>query len=348
MNTFSNRVIKWHGESGRIDLPWQINKTPYKVWISEVMLQQTQVNTAVPYFEAFMKRFPNIDSLAESTTDEVLSYWSGLGYYARGRNIHKTACILKHDYCSSLPCSLIELESLPGIGRSTAGAIYSLGFNKSAPILDGNVKRVLSRHKRIDGILKKTATVNKLWEISEELLPDKNYGTYTQGIMDLGATVCTKSNPSCSVCPVEEDCLARIHSETALLPNRGASKRKREKEVFWLLPIDKNNNVYLEKRPEKGIWGGLWSFIECDEKKELKKIYESKFSPNKSYIKKYKKIEHSFSHYNLKAHVFVVPLKRKFTKKTNTESIWTNVKELQSIGTPKPIQKLITEMSQNG
>ena len=155
MNTFSNRVIKWHGESGRTDLPWQINKTPYKVWISEVMLQQTQVNTAMPYFNAFMKRFPNIDSLAESTTDDVLSYWSGLGYYARGRNIHKTACILKDDYSSSLPCSLIELESLPGIGRSTAGAIYSLGFNKSAPILDGNVKRVLSRHKRVDGILKK-------------------------------------------------------------------------------------------------------------------------------------------------------------------------------------------------
>ena len=331
MNTFSNRVIKWHGESGRTDLPWQINKTPYKVWISEVMLQQTQVNTAMPYFDAFMKRFPNIDSLAESTTDDVLSYWSGLGYYARGRNIHKTACILKDDYSSSLPCSLIELESLPGIGRSTAGAIYSLGFNKSAPILDGNVKRVLSRHKRIDGILKKATTVNKLWEISEELLPHRNYGTYTQGIMDLGATVCTRSNPSCSVCPVEEDCLARIHSETALLPNRGTSKKKREKEVFWLVPIDKNNNVYLEKRPEKGIWGGLWSFIECDEKKELEKIYESKFSPNKTSIKKYKEIKHSFSHYNLKAHVFAVTHKRKLTKQTNIESIWTNAKELQSI-----------------
>ena len=348
MNTFSNRVIKWHGESGRTDLPWQINKTPYKVWISEVMLQQTQVNTAMPYFNAFMKRFPNIDSLAESTMDDVLSYWSGLGYYARGRNIHKTACILKDDYSSSLPCSLIELESLPGIGRSTAGAIYSLGFNKSAPILDGNVKRVLSRHKRVDGILKKTTTVNKLWEISEELLPHKNHGTYTQGIMDLGATVCTRSNPSCSVCPVGEDCLARIHSETALLPNRGASKKKKEKEIFWLIPKDRNDNVYLEKRPEKGIWGGLWSFIECDEEEELEKIYKSKFSPNTSSIKKYKEIGHSFSHYDLKAHVFVVSLKRKLTAQTNVESIWTNAKELQSIGTPKPIQKLITEMSQNG
>ena len=345
MNTFSNRVIKWHGESGRINLPWQINKTPYKVWISEVMLQQTQVNTAVPYFEAFMKRFPNIDSLAESTTDDVLSYWSGLGYYARGRNIHKTACILKHDYCSSLPCSLIELESLPGIGRSTAGAIYSLGFNKSAPILDVNVKRLLSRHKLIDGILKKTATVNKLWEISKELLPDKNYGTYTQGIMDLGATVCTKSNPSCSVCPVEEDCLARIHSETALLPNRGASKRKREKEVFWLLPIDKNNNVYLEKRPEKGIWGGLWSFIESEKEEDLKKIFKNKFSSNESSIKKYKEIQHTFSHYDLRAHVFVVSLSNKQTSNSNIESIWTSAKELQSIGTPKPIHQLITKIS---
>ena len=348
MKTFSNRVIKWHGESGRTDLPWQINKTPYKVWISEVMLQQTQVNTAMPYFNAFMKRFPNIDSLAESTTDDVLSYWSGLGYYARGRNIHKTACILKDNYSSSLPCSLIELESLPGIGRSTAGAIYSLGFNKSAPILDGNVKRVLSRHKRVDGILKKTTTVNKLWEISEELLPDKNYGTYTQGIMDLGATICTRSNPSCSVCPVEEDCLARIHSETALLPNRGASKKKKEKEIFWLIPKDKKKNFYLEKRPEKGIWGGLWSFIECDEEEELEKIYKSKFSSNKSSIKKYKEIRHRFSHYDLKAHVFVVSLKGKLTAQNNVESIWTNAKELQSIGTPKPIQKLITEMSQNG
>jgi A/G-specific adenine glycosylase len=348
MNTFSNRVIKWHGKSGRKDLPWQIDKNPYKVWISEVMLQQTQVNTAMPYFNAFMERFPNIGILADSSIDDVLSYWSGLGYYARGRNIHKTACILKNDYSSSLPCSLIELESLPGIGRSTAGAIYSLGFNKSAPILDGNVKRVLSRHKRINGILKKTTTINKLWKISEELLPSKNHEIYTQGIMDLGATVCTRSNPNCSLCPVEQDCLARIHDEATLLPNRGPSKKKKEKEVFWLIPKDENDNVYLEKREEKGIWGGLWSFIESDGEEELNKIFKIKFRSNKSSIKKYKEIEHSFSHYDLKAKVFIVSLKGKPTTKTNTESIWTNSKELQSIGTPKPIQKLITEMSQHG
>ena len=348
MRTFSNSVIKWQKVNGRNDLPWQINRSPYRVWISEIMLQQTQVNAVIPYFNAFMKSFPTIDKLAESSKDDVMSHWSGLGYYARARNILKTAIILKNNYSSELPCSLLDLKALPGIGRSTAGAIYSLGFNKSAAILDGNVKRVLSRYKRISGDLTKTATLNKLWEISDELLPKKDHGTYTQGIMDLGATLCTRTSPGCLICPVKKKCLARIHNETTALPNRTPSKKRRRKEVFWLIPKDEDNNVYLEKREDSGIWGGLWTFIECDEKESLKKIYKSKFNTNQSSFKKFKEIEHSFSHYDIKANVFVVSLKGKPNPQSNIESIWTNPKELQSIGTPTPIKKLITEINKNG
>ena len=347
MSAFSNSVIKWQRESGRTDLPWQTNPNPYRVWISEIMLQQTQVNSVIPYFNAFMKSFPTIDKLAQCSTDDVLSHWSGLGYYARGRNILKTAIILRNQYSSNLPCSLVELETLPGIGKSTAGAIYSLGFNKSAPILDGNVKRVLSRYKRISGDLKKTATLNKLWKISEELLPKKNHATYTQGIMDLGATLCTRKNPHCSICPVKQKCLAKIHSETSLLPNKSPSKKRGKKEVFWLIPRDEDNNVYLEKREDSGIWGGLWSFIECEEEENLRKLFKSKFNKSQSKLKKYKEIEHSFSHYDLKANIFMVSVKGKPNSQSNNESMWTNSKELQSIGTPKPITELITEINKH-
>ncbi len=209
MKSFSDKLIKWHKRSGRKNLPWQIDKSPYKVWISEIMLQQTQVTTVIPYFERFIKRFPNISTLAEADQDDVLSLWSGLGYYARARNIYKTAIILKSDFNSLLPSSLNQLIDLPGIGRSTAGAILSLGFNQKAPILDGNVKRVITRFRNIEEDITKNKTLNYLWDIADKLQPEKNFSIYTQSIMDLGAIICKRKTPLCGECPLSEDCLAK-------------------------------------------------------------------------------------------------------------------------------------------
>ena len=210
MESFSDKLIKWHKKSGRKNLPWQIDKSPYKVWISEIMLQQTQVTTVIPYFERFIKRFPNISTLAEANQDDVLSLWSGLGYYARARNIYKTAIILKSDFNSLLPSSLDQLIDLPGIGRSTAGAILSLGFNQKAPILDGNVKRVITRYRNIEEDITKNKTLNYLWDIVEELQPEKDFSIYTQSIMDLGAIICKRKTPLCRKCPLSKNCLADL------------------------------------------------------------------------------------------------------------------------------------------
>ena len=344
MSSFSKRLIKWHKKSGRKDLPWQINKTPYKVWISEIMLQQTQVNTAIPYFNRFIERFPDIESLAVSSDDEVLSYWSGLGYYARARNILKTSKILNEEYFSAMPESLEALKSLPGIGKSTAGAIMSLGFKKKAAILDGNVKRVLARYQRVEGDIKKASILKELWRISEDLLPKKDHSTYTQSIMDLGATVCHRKDPSCKTCPVKKQCKARKFGEMHLFPNKGEVKIKPTKEVYWLLPIDKYGNVYLEKRENSGLWGGLWTFIEAKNQNELKKKYLKRFEGEDFLFKEFSKIEHHFSHYKLKASILTTQIENKEESTIKERSMWIGSDQVQSIGVPAPIKKIIKEI----
>jgi A/G-specific adenine glycosylase len=345
MTKFSTRVIKWQKKSGRKNLPWQIDRSPYRVWISEIMLQQTQVSSAIPYFNKFMDRFPSIESLAASNQDEVLSYWSGLGYYARARNIHKAAKIVKKEYSSILPSSTAELEMLPGIGKSTAGAIIALSLNKRAPILDGNVKRILSRYYRIQGDLKSHSSIKSLWDLSEELLPKGNYDIFTQGIMDLGATVCKRSQPSCSLCPVNNKCLAYKHNETSLFPNKSLTKPKPKKKFFWLVAISKGNQFYLEKRHNKGIWGGLFSFMEFSTKRELETACKNKFQIRFLKKKPTKKIQHRFSHFNLEANIMAIEVNHISNINSNIEHTWIRQEELQSIGVPAPVRKLIIEMS---
>lgn len=345
MSSFSTRLIKWHKKSGRKNLPWQINKTPYKVWISEIMLQQTQVKTAIPYFSRFIERFPDIETLAASSDDEVLSYWSGLGYYARARNILKTSKILYNEYFSKMPESIEELEALPGIGRSTAGAIMSLGFKKKAAILDGNVKRVLARYLRVEGDIKKNSVLKELWRISEDLLPKKDYSTYTQSIMDIGATICHRKDPSCETCPVEKQCQAREFGEMHLYPNKGGIKTKPTKEVCWLLPKDRYGNIYLEKRESEGLWGGLWTFIEAKDKKELKEKYLNRFAGEDFPFEEFSIVEHHFSHYKLKASVFTTQIENKEDFKIKEQSMWIGYDQVQSVGVPAPIKKIIKEIS---
>lgn len=262
--SYAERLLNWFDDYGRKQLPWQNPRTPYRVWISEIMLQQTQVSVVVDYFERFMTRFPSIESLADAPVDDVLSLWAGLGYYARGRNLHKAAIAIRDTFGGELPQELADLESLPGIGRSTAGAIRSMGFGQPAAILDGNVKRVLARHAGIEGWPGRSPVARALWTIAEARLPDTRFADYTQASMDLGATVCTRHQPVCRVCPVRDDCVARITHRIDAIPSpKPKATRSRRRSLVWLLRDDQGRYL-LVRRPPTGVWGGLWSLPESD------------------------------------------------------------------------------------
>ena len=249
-------LLQWARAHGRHNLPWQQPATPYRVWISEIMLQQTQVNTVIPYYERFLERFQDLVSLANAPLDDVLALWSGLGYYARARNLHRTAIMCRDRYGGHLPDSLDALTALPGIGRSTAGAIMALGFGQRAPILDGNVKRVLARYHAVEGWPGKTAVLRTLWDIAERETPQENIAAYTQAIMDLGATVCTRSQPSCGLCPLAARCTARLQGNQAAYPapKPRRTRPRRDTTFVW---AEAGGLVLFEQRPPNGIWGGL-------------------------------------------------------------------------------------------
>ena len=342
MSVLSTNLIKWHKQFGRKDLPWQIETNPYKVWISEVMLQQTQVQTVIPYFLKFMTRFPNIDSLANSNEDEVLSYWSGLGYYSRGRNLLKAAKILKTDFGSVMPMSSEQLQLLPGIGKSTAGAILSLGFKVKAPILDGNAKRVLVRYFLIKDSIDLTGTSKKLWELAEDNLPDKQCDIYTQAIMDVGALICKRANPECSECPLNDNCLASKNNQQKSLPNRSPKKVKPVKNVYWLILQNKAGAILLENRNTKAVWEGLWAFLEfgmADERQE----YLDNLSRSYEVTGKDSKLKHTFTHYKLDINLLFIKIKGNVQNFDNNK-IWFNREELKSVGLPSPVSKILKEM----
>jgi A/G-specific adenine glycosylase len=266
---FQSAVLAWFDREGRKNLPWQTEPSPYRVWVSEIMLQQTQVATVVPYFLRFMGRFPDLPSLALAPEDEVLGHWAGLGYYARARNLHQTARIVLRDFAGILPATVENLAALPGIGRSTAGAIVSLALRLRAPILDGNVKRVLSRYAAVEGWPGEAKTAQELWRISDYLTPVERVAEYNQAMMDLGATVCTRSRPDCGRCPLQTGCLAFKLSLTRELPAPRPKKDLPCRRCFMLVLRDGEGRFYLEKRPPLGIWGGLWSFPQFDRRDDL-------------------------------------------------------------------------------
>lgn len=266
---FQCRVLGWFDLEGRKNLPWQNERTPYRVWVSEIMLQQTQVATVIPYFLRFMERFPSLESLAAAETDDMLQYWAGLGYYARARNLQKAARIVREEYNSRFPDDLERLCALPGIGRSTAGAILSMGSGIRAPILDGNVKRVLSRFAGLHGWPGGSAMARELWELSERVTPVQRVADYTQAIMDLGATLCTRSRPACPRCPLRSHCRAYLLDLTAIIPTAKPRRDMPARQCLMLLLRNREGAYYLEKRPPVGIWGGLWSFPEFDDDNAL-------------------------------------------------------------------------------
>ena len=262
MTSFAARLLRWWDQHGRKDLPWQLNKTPYRVWLSEIMLQQTQVATAIPYFERFTTHLPDVRALARADLDTVLHLWTGLGYYARGRNLHRAAQLIVTEHGGELPHDIAALTALPGIGRSTAHAIATIAMGQRAPILDGNVRRVLSRWRAIEGWPGVPAVERSLWQLAGELLPATRADDYTQAIMDLGATLCTRSRPDCGRCPVASDCFARQQSRTTTLPARKPKPALPVRTTRMLIIVAPDNTIFLEHRPATGLWGGLWSFPE--------------------------------------------------------------------------------------
>ena len=259
---FAAELIDWHARHGRHDLPWQRRRTAYRVWVSEIMLQQTQVATVIPYYERFMQRFPDVATLAAAPLDEVLHLWSGLGYYARARNLHRAAVCIAEEHGGRFPKSFDAVARLPGIGRSTAGAILALSRGERYPILDGNVRRVLSRHFGVEGNASDRDVLEKLWALSDECTPTENVDTYTQAVMDLGATVCVRRNPSCTTCPVSASCVARRSGRQHELPAPKPARARRLRQVFMLAAVREDGDILLERRPENGVWGGLWCLPE--------------------------------------------------------------------------------------
>lgn len=339
------KLLTWFADYGRHDLPWQKSISPYRVWLSEVMLQQTQVSTVIPYFKKFIKTFPSVKALALAPEDEVLHLWTGLGYYARARNLHKTAKLVHQDLNGKFPTTVEALEALPGIGRSTAGAIVSISQKTYAPILDGNVKRVLSRYFGIEGWYGETSVLKKLWETAEKYTPKKNCADYTQAIMDLGATVCTRSNPACEQCPFAKTCFSNKHNLQAILPTKKASKKIPTKETYFIILKNSRGEILLEQRPPSGIWGGLWSLPEISELTTLQSTVKKNFNLN---IKSYEQLpafKHTFSHYHLIINPIVVDIKHDPLKVMDGDQLlWYNVSQQQKIGLAAPVKKLLKSL----
>ncbi|MBT8096999.1 MAG: A/G-specific adenine glycosylase [Woeseia sp.] len=345
MASFAERLLDWYAQNGRKDLPWQQDTTPYRVWVSEIMLQQTQVATVIPYYLRFMQSFPTIVSLADAPIDAVLEHWSGLGYYARARNLHKAASVVRDTHHGEFPETFDEVIALPGIGRSTAGAILALSGNQRHAILDGNVKRVLARFHAIDGWPGKTSVANLLWEKAEQHTPDKHVAAYTQAIMDLGATLCTRSKPACNKCPMIGDCAAHAAGRETDFPGKKPRKAKPQKSTVMVLALC-NEDLYLERRPPSGIWGGLWSLPELADADELENWVATKFAARAEGIESWPSLRHSFSHFDLDIMPLTVRIEAGSRTVSDTDDgRWYAYGDPSTVGLAAPVSKLIQKLN---
>jgi A/G-specific adenine glycosylase len=343
LSSFAGRLLTWFDEHGRKDLPWQQVQDAYRIWVSEIMLQQTQVQTVIPYFERFMQSFPDVVSLAAATQDEVLQHWSGLGYYARARNLHKAACIVRDEHSGEFPDTFDAVTELPGIGRSTAGAILSLTFDQRHAILDGNVKRVLARHEAIEGWPGTTSVAKRLWTVAEQYTPTERTAAYTQAIMDLGATLCTRTNPACERCPVTDDCTARQEGTVTSYPGRKPKKSKPLRATTMVMARH-DGQVYLERRPEAGIWGGLWSLPEVDDA-AIEAWCTERLSAEAASTVTWETLRHSFSHYDLDIQPIVVRIEPPLSKVADSgDARWHRLGERLPGGVAAPVNKLLEKL----
>jgi A/G-specific adenine glycosylase len=343
LNSFSQRVLDWFDVYGRKHLPWQQQVSEYRVWISEIMLQQTQVSTVIPYFDRFMQRFKDIETLANAPQDDVLQLWTGLGYYARARNLHKAAQQVVEAHGGVFPQTLDDVMALPGIGRSTAGAILSIAAGQAHPILDGNVKRVLARYYAIEGWPGKAAVEQSLWQYATQNTPQERCHHYTQAMMDLGATVCTRSKPKCDACPLQSDCLAYAQGQQHLYPGKKPKKAVPEKSTYMLIPFYRGS-VLMQQRPQTGIWGGLWSFVETPVADDLPDQLNRVFT-NKPRVKELATFRHTFSHF----HLDITPILLECAEKPQPQvgeqgQRWFDIREHIDVGVSAPVKKILNEL----
>ena len=348
--SFSEELIKWFDQYGRKNLPWQRDISPYRVWVSEIMLQQTQVNTVIPYFERFIANFPNIQALAAASEDAILHHWTGLGYYARARNLHKTAKQILNNHAGEFPTSIEGLMEFPGIGRSTAGAIASIAMGIWAPILDGNVKRVLARHYAVSGWPGQTATSKRLWALAEANTPrhatERSIANYTQAIMDLGATLCTRSKPRCQRCPVVSTCQGYTLGYPEQFPGKRPKKTLPVRSTFFLIYRTPDGEVWLEKRFQQGVWEGLWSFPEIDRARAVESTTLTRFGLEIITQTELPVLHHTFSHFYLDIQPLIldVPMIDKIAD-NNDVGRWVQPDAPGTLGLPKPTALLLTQLS---
>ncbi len=342
---FSKAVLAWFDKSGRKHLPWQHDITPYRVWLSEIMLQQTQVNTVIPYFEKFAAQFPDIHALADAKQGDVLALWTGLGYYSRARNLHRTAQILSTDYHGIFPNDIESLSALPGIGRSTAAAIISIAYQKRAAILDGNVKRVLARFHTVAGWPSDNAVTKKLWQHAEEHTPKNRCGDYTQAMMDLGATVCTRTKPRCTQCPLQKHCAAYREDSIALYPAKKTSKTLPVKSVNMLMIYNTDGEVLLQQRTPSGLWGGLWCLPENTSLKNADQICKALCGQQPSATEIWSGWRHSFSHFHLEITPVLLRVDTNYCAIAEANLQWLHPNQITNVGVPAPTARLLAQLA---
>jgi len=346
MSEFARRVVRWQQRAGRNDLPWQGTRDPYAIWVSEIMLQQTQVATVVPFYARFMGRFPDIATLAAAPLEDVMRLWSGLGYYSRARNLHSAAQQIVAQHGGVFPRILTEIERLPGIGRSTAAAIAGFAFGARAAILDGNVKRLLARHFVVEGFPGEHAVERELWALAESLLPARDVSTYIQGLMDLGAMICTTRRPACPRCPVRASCGARVADRVEELP-ASRPRRKVPTRATVMAVLRHGGDVLLEKRPAPGVWGGLWSLPELVTEADLPGEVARRFGCDVWRVDRLAPMRHAFTHFTLEIQPLLTDVGAPLPRVAAPGTVWLPLEAAATAALPAPVKRLLTRLAES-
>jgi A/G-specific adenine glycosylase len=344
LSTFANRLIRWQRRHGRHDLPWQRTRDPYRIWLSEVMLQQTRVATVIPYYERFLARFPDVVSLARASLEEVLTLWSGLGYYSRARNLHAAAAMVVGPLGGRFPRRREAIETLPGVGRSTAAAIAVFASGAREAILDGNVKRVLARHFALRGVPGEKRTENRLWKIAESLLPSRDIRSYTQALMDLGADLCSRSRPACGKCPLKKSCRANAGGNAAAYPRPRPRKALPARTTSMLLLL-RGGEVLLEKRPPAGIWGGLWCFPEIPAGEDARDYCLRRWGTRLAAVARLPPVRHGFTHFTLNIVPVVCRASLASSLVSEPGQVSLPLEDAAEAAVPAPVRKLLSGLS---
>ncbi len=343
MHSFAARLIRWQKRHGRHDLPWQGTRDPYAIWVSEIMLQQTQVATVIPYYLRFLARFPDIASLAAAPLDAVLTHWSGLGYYSRARHLHRAAHVIMRVHGGRFPVTFEAVLALPGVGRSTAAAICAFAFGARRAILDGNVKRVMTRYFGVRGYPGDRQVEETLWRKAESLLPKRQIAAYTQALMDLGTSVCARRQPRCLACPLRTGCVAHSKGLTESIPAPRAKKALPHKQTVMLV-LQHAGEVLLEKRPPAGIWGGLWCFPEAAPDDDVGKICARRFGASISAAQPLPTLEHGFTHFRLSIQPQRVRVAQLAPRAAEPGHVWLSVEEARSAAVPTPVKRILASL----